>query len=145
VALYHEIEQFLYEEAALLDDRRFHEWLDLFADDAHYWMPIRSTRARGQEDLELTAEHENSYFDENKSMLEQRVAKLDTGWSWAEDPPSRTRHVVSNVRLHRGDGDGEVVVLCNFIIYRSRLAIDEDLWVGRREDVLRRVDGSWRI
>ncbi len=145
VVLTHEIEQFLYEEAALLDERRFHDWLDLFTDDVHYWMPIRSTRARGQEDLELTAEHENSYFDENKPMLEQRVAKLDTGWSWAEDPPSRTRHLVSNVRVRRGQGGGEVTVLCNFVIYRSRLAIDEDLWIGRREDVLRQVDGTWKI
>lgn len=143
--LAYEVEQFLYEEAALLDDRRFHEWLDLFADDVHYWMPIRSTRARGQEDLELTAEHENSYFDEDKSALEQRVAKLDTGWSWAEDPPSRTRHVVSNVRLRQGPAQGEVTALCNFIIYRSRLSVDEDLWVGRREDVLRKVGGEWKI
>jgi 3-phenylpropionate/cinnamic acid dioxygenase small subunit len=145
LALAYEIEQFLYEEAALLDERRFHEWLDLFTEDTHYWMPIRSTRARGQEDLELTAEDENSYFDEDKSMLEQRVAKLDTGWSWAEDPPSRTRHIVSNVRLLTGPADGEVTALCNFVVYRSRLAVDEDLWIGRREDVLRKVGGAWKI
>ncbi len=145
LALAYEIEQFLYEEAALLDDRRFHEWLELFADDVHYWMPIRSTRARGQEDLELTAEHENSYFDEDRSMLEQRVAKLDTGWSWAEDPPSRTRHIVSNVRTRLGPRDNEVTVLCNFVVYRSRLAVDEDFWIGRREDVLRKTGGAWKI
>jgi 3-phenylpropionate/cinnamic acid dioxygenase small subunit len=144
-ALAYEVEQFLYDEAALLDERRFHEWIELFTEDAHYWMPIRSTRARGQEDLELTAEHENSYFDEDRSMLEQRVAKLDTGWSWAEDPPSRTRHLVSNVRLRPREDPDELTVLCNFVVYRSRLAVDEDLWVGRREDVLRRIDGGWKI
>src|SRR5437867_6717929 len=95
----HEIEEFLYREADLLDHRRFHEWLDLFTEDAHYWMPIRSTRLRGDEDNELTKEWENSYFDDDKRMLAQRVAKFDTGFSWAEDPPSRTRHMVTNVRI----------------------------------------------
>ncbi len=143
--LQYEIEQFLYEEAALLDERRFHDWLDLFTEDARYWMPVRSTRARSDAEEEFTAEHENSYFDDDKAVLAQRVAKLDTGYSWAEEPPSRTRHLVSNVRLGEGPGASTVRVRCNFIVYRSRLATDEDLWVGRREDTLRRVDGRWMI
>lgn len=143
--LQHEVEQFLFQEAALLDERRYREWLDLWTSDAHYWMPIRSTRARGDEDGELTQAHENSYFDDDKATLEQRIEKLETGYAWAEDPPSRTRHVVANVRI-RGDGaEAEIVVDCNFIVYRSRLAVDEDLWVGRREDTLRKVDGEWKI
>jgi 3-phenylpropionate/cinnamic acid dioxygenase small subunit len=145
VALAHEVEQFLYEEAELLDDRRFHEWLDLFTDDAHYWMPIRSTRSRGDEQNEFTKDWENSYFDEDKPMLAQRVAKFDTGYSWAEDPPSRTRHLVSNVRVRAGAEPAELTVRCHFNVYRSRMATDEDLWVGEREDRLRRVDGTWRI
>lgn len=144
-ALAYEIEQFLYEEAALLDDRRFHEWLDLFTEDAHYWMPIRSTRRRGDEQNEFTKEWENSFFDEDKPMLAQRVAKFDTGFSWAEDPPSRTRHLVSNVRIRAGAEPTELTVHCNFIVYRSRMATDEDLWVGEREDRLRKMDGTWRI
>jgi 3-phenylpropionate/cinnamic acid dioxygenase small subunit len=143
--LQHEVEQFLYEEAALLDERRFHDWLDLFTEDAHYWMPVRSTRARSEAEEEFTAEHENSYFDDDKATMARRVAKLDTGYSWAEEPPSRTRHLISNVRLRERPGASTVGVTCNFIVYRSRLATDEDLWVGRREDTLRRVDGRWMI
>lgn len=145
VALQHDLEQFLFEEAALLDDRRFHEWLDLFTEDTHYWMPVRSTRARGEEEQEFTREHENSYFDDDKPMLVQRVDKLDTGFSWAEDPPSRTRHMVTNVRIRPGVASGEYLVHCDFIVYRTRLATDEDLWIGRREDTLRKVDGAWKI
>ena len=143
--LQHEVEQFLFQEAEILDQRRFHDWLDLFTDDAHYWMPIRMTRARGDEANELTAEDENSYFDDDKPMLELRVAKLDTGYSWAEDPPSRTRHLVTNVRIRNGADTDELTVTCNFVVYRSRLATDEDLWIGEREDRLRRVEGAWRI
>ena len=143
--LLHEVEQFLFYEASLLDERRFHEWLDLFTEDTHYWMPIRTTRARGEESQELTKEHENSYFDDDKSMLDQRIAKLDTGFSWAEDPPSRTRHLVTNVRIKDGSPESGLTVNCYFIVYRTRLATDEDLWVGTRADVLRKEDGEWKI
>jgi len=145
MALCHEVEQFLYHEAALLDERRYHEWLDLFTEDTRYWMPIRSTRLRGQEATELTGEGEHAYFDDDKHLLAMRVEKLDTGYSWSEDPPSRTRHLVTNVRVRSGEREGDVRVDCCFIVYRTRLALDEDLWVGRREDLLRQVDGSWRI
>ena len=143
--LQYEVEQFLYDEAALLDQHRYRDWLDLWTEDAHYWMPLRMTVGVGRESEEWTQEHENSYFDDDKPMLEQRVAKLETGYSWAEDPPSRTRRIVSNVRVQDGEQDGEFLVECNFIVYRNRMATDEDWWVGRREDRLRRVDGHWRI
>ena len=143
--LQHEVEQFLYREAALLDERRFHEWLTLLTDDVEYWMPIRSTRARGDEANEFTQLGEGAFFDENKRFLEERVRKLDTGLSWAEDPPSRTRHLVSNFRILEQRADGELLLTCNFIVYRTRLATDEDLWVGRREDTLRKVAGAWQI
>jgi len=145
VLLQHEIEQFLYREAALLDERRHWEWLDLLTDDVEYWMPIRSTRARGDEANELTKLGEAAFFDENKAFLEERVRKLDTGFAWAEDPPSRTRHLVNNVRILDRLSEADLLVTCNFIVYRTRLSTDEDLWVGRREDTLRRVDGTWKI
>jgi 3-phenylpropionate/cinnamic acid dioxygenase small subunit len=145
ILLQYEIEQFYYHEAALLDDRRFHEWLTLLTDDLEYFMPVRSTRARGDEEHEFTKPGEAAFFDETKPLMEERVRKLDTGFSWAEDPPSRTRHFVSNVRIREKISDTELRVTCNFFVYRTRLAQDEDWWVGRREDTLRKVDGQWRI
>lgn len=139
-----EIEQFLFHEAELIDQRRFDDWLQLLADDLEYWMPVRSTRALGDEANEFAKPGESAFFDDDKASMEQRVRKLRTGYAWAEDPPSRTRHCVSNVRIEPLP-DGLVEVRCNFMLYRSRLAADEDLWVGRREDRLRRNGESFLI
>ncbi|MGA2392352.1 MAG: 3-phenylpropionate/cinnamic acid dioxygenase subunit beta [Candidatus Lustribacter sp.] len=142
--LQYDVEQFLYREADLIDERRFDDWLKLLADDLEYWMPVRSTRALGDEGNEFAKPGESALFDDDKESMHQRVRKLHTGYSWAEDPPSRTRHVVSNVRIESMTND-LVEVRCNFMLYRSRLAADEDLWVGRREDRLRRSGESFLI
>jgi 3-phenylpropionate/cinnamic acid dioxygenase small subunit len=152
-----EIEQFLYREARLLDERRFHEWLDLFTDDVHYWMTGRSNRyPRSSKAVaildpdrhggaEPAQEDELAILDENKTTLVGRVARLDTGMAWAEDPPSRTRHIITNIEVEPGDGASEVKVSSNFMVYRSRAEREQDFYVGARQDVLRRVDGAWKI
>ena len=144
VFLQHEVEQFYFDEAAILDDRRFSEWPDLFTDDVRYWMPIRRTLTTDQIDQEFTKLGENALFDESKAQLETRVAKLATGYSWSEDPPSRTRHVVSNIRVVKDEAD-ELTVESDFILYRGRYDADEDMWIGMRRDVLRRVDGNLKV
>jgi len=65
--------------------------------------------------------------------------------AWAEDPPSRTRHMISNIEVEAGDTEAEIKVYSNFIVYRSRAETEEDFYVGAREDRLRRVDGAWKI
>ncbi len=149
VLLQHEIEQFLYHEAALLDARRFEDWYALLADDLEYWMPVRSTRTREDMDEEFAKIGEGALFDDDKHFMGERIRKLFTGFSWAEEPPSRTRHLVNNVRiLEKTEGpDLGVKIECGFVVYRSRLASDVDLWVGRREDQLRKKgsDGAWLI
>lgn len=155
--LIREIEQFLYREARLLDDRKFHEWLTLFADDIRYWMVGRSNRYpkhskaiaildpdRYVED-DIDREDELAILDEDKATLTARVKRLDTGMAWAEDPPSRTRHMISNIEVEESGSDDEIKVYSNFIVYRSRAAMEEDFYVGGRQDVLRRVDGEWKI
>lgn len=145
--LQHEVEQFLYAEADLLDDRLFDEWFALLADDIHYWMPVRANRLARELDREFSAAGEAAFFDENKAHLEQRVQRLHTGMAWAEDPPSRTRHFVTNVRISPRATDGELDVTSNFILYRTRLEREMDLFAGKRIDVLRRVDSAfgWQI
>jgi 3-phenylpropionate/cinnamic acid dioxygenase small subunit len=156
-ALIREVEQFLYREARLLDARRFHEWLDLFTDDVRYWMAGRTNRYpksskaiaildpdRYVEDDRLM-EDELAILDETKETLAARVARLDTGMAWAEDPPSRTRHLIVNIEVEPGDTAAEITVYSNFLVYRSRAESEEDFYVGAREDRLRRVDGAWKI
>lgn len=136
-----EVEEFLYREAALLDERRLDEWLALLTDDIHYWMPIRRTTTAREVDEEFTRPGDMAFFDDDKAMLTLRVQRLSVGRAWAEDPPSRTRRLITNVRILGVDG-GEITTTANFQLYRTRLDSEEDCWVGRRQDVLRRVDGS---
>jgi 3-phenylpropionate/cinnamic acid dioxygenase small subunit len=145
-----EIEEFLYEEAELLDARRYEEWLDLLTDDVRYWMPMRRNVPHDARAREFTREGVDvNWFDEGKETLTQRVRQLATGVHWAEEPPSRICHVVANVQvLHAsppGSSPSEVAVKCRFIIYRNRVETETDLLVGKREDRLRLVDGRWRI
>jgi 3-phenylpropionate/cinnamic acid dioxygenase small subunit len=142
--LQYEVEQFLYAEAALLDARSYREWLGLIADDIHYWMPIRRTVKLSDLDLEFTKPGGMAYFDDDRSMLEMRVKKLEAGSAWSEDPPSRSRHFVSNVRILEIAGDEITVDVC-FHLYRTRLNSEVSSWVGRRTDVLRRVEGGFRL
>jgi 3-phenylpropionate/cinnamic acid dioxygenase small subunit len=142
--LQYEVEQFLYAEAALLDARRHRDWLALLADDVHYWMPIRRTVTLADIEREFTALGDMAYFDDDRAMLEMRVRKLEAGSAWSEDPPSRSRHFVSNVRVLDVAGD-EITTESCFHLYRSRLERDIDQWIGRRVDVLRRVEGGFRL
>jgi len=139
-----EVEEFLYYEAELLDDRRLDDWLELLTSDIHYWMPIRRTTQAKEVHLEFTKPGGMAFFDDDLDTLTLRVKRLSVGRAWAEDPPSRTRHMISNVRVAEVDGD-EIRVKCNFHLYRTRLNSEEDSWIGRREDVLRRVDGEFRL
>jgi 3-phenylpropionate/cinnamic acid dioxygenase small subunit len=151
------VEQFLYREARLLDERRFHDWLQLFTDDVHYWMAARSNRyprsskaiaildADRYAEEDLSGSDELGLFDEDIRTLTARVARLDTGMAWAEDPPSRTRHLVTNIEIASEASDPELTVRCNFIVYRSRGETEQDFYVGARQDKLRRVDGAWKI
>ena len=152
-----EVEQFLYREARLLDTRRFAEWLELLTGDIRYWMPTRSNRypvnskaisildASRYEEEEISGEDELAFMEETKKTLQMRVARLDTGMAWAEDPPSRTRHIITNIEVEQTDVPDQLQVYSNFLMYRNRGERDEDFYVGSREDVLRREAGELRI
>jgi 3-phenylpropionate/cinnamic acid dioxygenase small subunit len=140
-----EIEDFLYHEVDLLDERRYDEWLDLFTDDARYWMPMRRNVPHDEREREFTrAGLDVNWFDEGKDTLTRRVRQIQTGVHWAEEPPSRLCHMLSNVQIVAAT-PSEVTVKCRFLIYRNRVETETDFLVGKREDVLRWMDGSWRI
>jgi biphenyl 2,3-dioxygenase subunit beta len=141
-----EIEQFLYMEAELLDDRKWSDWLKLIAEDIHYHMPVRRNVKFGEQHRENTdAESEISWFDEGYSTLAGRVRQLNTGIHWSEEPFSRVRHIVSNVQVVSSEGD-EVNVRSRFFVYQNRLRDEVNLFVGKREDRLRRdPETGWKI
>ncbi|WP_432984042.1 3-phenylpropionate/cinnamic acid dioxygenase subunit beta [Dactylosporangium sp. CA-233914] len=142
--LQYRVEQFYYDEAAILDRHAYDEWVQLFTDDTHYFMPIRRTMLRRNLAKEFTQPGEMAFFDDNKQMLEARAVKFATGKAWAEDPPSRTRHIITNVRITEQTGD-ELHVESNFLLYRTRLKSEEDQWIGSRRDVLRTSANSFQI
>jgi 3-phenylpropionate/cinnamic acid dioxygenase small subunit len=140
---YDDVLAFVYTEADLLDSRRHREWLDLLTDDVVYIMPVRVTAAHSLDDSLMA---DMAHFDEDRYSLEKRVARFETEHAWTEDPPSRTRRFVTNVRAFPGGRDGELEVLSSVLLFRSRGdAHGPDLVSAGRTDVLRRVDGELRL
>jgi 3-phenylpropionate/trans-cinnamate dioxygenase beta subunit len=143
--LQQEVEQFLYLEAALLDERRFREWLDLLAEDISY---VLNTNTLAQvRDRRRDLQPPSTYiFNEDKFQLERRVARLETGIAWSEEPASRTRHFVSNVRILSVQGD-ELELACNYMVHRASKARDHHTFIGTRRDRLRRAPtaGGWEL
>jgi 3-phenylpropionate/cinnamic acid dioxygenase small subunit len=136
--LQHEVSQFLFLEARLLDERRLDEWLDLLDEDLHYWMPMRRNIKFGDWDMEFTdPDTEINWFNEGKNILAGRIRQVQTGVHWPEEPVSRFEHIVSNVEVVEVDGN-DIRVNSKFFCYQNRLQDEVNHWVGRREDLLRR-------
>ena len=146
-----DMEDFLYAEADLLDERRFRDWLNLLAEDITYFMPIRRNVKFGQH-----AQRENtvqgsgiSWFDEDKWTLTKRVDQILTGVHYAEEPLSRVSHMVSNVQIRRAtpslEEPREVEVRCRFLVYQNRVEYETYTFVGKRTDLIRKTPDGWKI
>ncbi|ADG06985.1 aromatic-ring-hydroxylating dioxygenase subunit beta [Kyrpidia tusciae] len=138
-----EIETFLYREAYLLDQGDFEAWLDLFTDEAVYWMPTTETRDNDQEKSPVLGEWH--LIEDDKYFLRKRYERMQTRLAHAEQPRSRTRRFVTNIFILDNVDDNSFVVHSNFIVYQSRLEHEEYYYVGRREDTLIRDGDSWKI
>ncbi len=141
-----QVEDFYYLEAELLDERKLREWFDLLTEDIRYWMPIRHNALERPANVteELSKPGEGYYFDDDIKSLKIRVERAYSKIAWAEVPPSRTRHLITNVRIKKDHGD-EIEAHSNFLVYRTRMETDKDLFVGTRQDILRRANGSFKI
>lgn len=141
------VEQFLFEEAHLLDSWEWPKWLELFAEDVRYWMPLRRNLQRRERGTgHLPTGLEMALIDDDYTQLKLRVQQMSSGRHWAEDPPSRCRHVVSNiVVVDEDEAKGELEVRSNFIVYRNRLEREVDVWAGGRVDKLRRHGDGFLI
>jgi 3-phenylpropionate/cinnamic acid dioxygenase small subunit len=110
-------------------------------------MPMRRNVPHDEPEREFTrAGADVNWFDEGKDTLTRRVKQILTGLHWAEEPRSRICHMVSNVQVAAtAAAPGEVIVKSRFLVYRNRVETETDFLVGKREDLLRRVDGGWKI
>ncbi|HKQ27080.1 MAG TPA: aromatic-ring-hydroxylating dioxygenase subunit beta [Burkholderiales bacterium] len=129
-----EVEALLYREARLLDERRFDEWLELFTQDAVYWVP-----AGGE--APDPAQHVSLVYDD-RQRLELRVRRALSAQAWAQDPPSHTGRAVSNVELENG-ADTEATVHSVVTVVESR-AGRQTLYMARCRYHLRR-DREWKV
>jgi 3-phenylpropionate/cinnamic acid dioxygenase small subunit len=147
--LMREIEDFLYAEADLMDERKYDEWLDLLTEDIVYWMPMRTNVPYRDRDKDITEENDLAWMHDDKETLIKRVKQIQTGIHWADEPVSRVSHVLTNIRLTEpitSLGEGEkTTTKCRFIVYRNRVEDETDLLIGRREDTLLRADGGLKI
>lgn len=146
-----EIEEFLYDEANLLDERRFTDWLATLADDLRYFMPMEYNVKFGEHATrELTKRDEQmSWFNEGKWSLGKRAEQILTGVHWAEEPLSRVCRLVSNVQLTamqtNAAGEEEVDVTSRFLIYQNRCEYEQYFFVGDRFDRVRHTADGWKL
>jgi 3-phenylpropionate/cinnamic acid dioxygenase small subunit len=136
-----EAEDFLYYEARLLDERRYDEWLTLFAEDGLYWIPVDETQPR---------QHSTSIIYDPPLRREERVHHLMRTRFPAQSPPSRTMHMIANVEVE--PAEAEIRLLSNQVIYEIRTGDFRQAGLGelrticaRVEHLLRREQGQLRI
>jgi 3-phenylpropionate/cinnamic acid dioxygenase small subunit len=135
VELLREVEQFIYREVRLQDEHEYQAWEALWTDDALYWVPAGD--AGGDPMSQMSIIHDN------RSRIRTRIRQLETGKRHSQAPPSRLRHIVSNIEL-LGTRDGDVLAGANFLVVESRER-GLTMWAGRSEYRLRRGDEGWRM
>ena len=151
LALRAEIEDFLFDEAELLDRREFDAWLDTLDDDLVYFMPLRRNVPFGDHaDRENTRLGEDiSWFDEDKWTLAKRVEQIQTGIHWSEEPLSRVTHMVSNVQIRDIENAAgkpmAVIAHSRFLVYQNRVETETYTFVGRRIDRIVRRGDAWKL
>lgn len=135
-----EVEEFLFHEARLLDERRFEEWLELFTEDGLYWVPGAPDQESPLDALSL--------FYEDKSLLDVRIRQIRHPRYYAQAPHTRTRHVIGNVELEAAEGPSdekrEIWVRAGFVMLEYR---DDHRRVfgGDVRHQLRRTEAGLRI
>ena len=142
--VYVELHEFLDDEAALLDNDRLTEWLELLAEDLVYRAPVRVTKNRADG---LGFSPTMAHFDDTYSSVARRVARAtQSPNAWAVDPPSRIRRHVSNVRVYRTANPDEYQVLSYVLAIRSHVDQPDVCVVSaERDDVLQRTQSGWRL
>jgi p-cumate 2,3-dioxygenase subunit beta len=132
-----EVEDFLYHEAALLDEWKLNEWEALLTDDASYYVPPND---------QLEGDHRSTLFlvADDRERIRQRVIRINDPNCHAESPKSRTRRMISNVRIVATEGE-LITVSANFVCYRFRRYERIREYVGAYRHVLRRAGDSFKI
>jgi len=141
--VYNRILETLYDEAAALDERRFDDWVAMLGEDLIYTAPIRLTRTGPNRDRDVM--RTMMHFDDNYASILMRTGRLAKS-AWAEDPPSRCRRFITNVRMAECEAPDQYEVVSYLYVERSR----GDNWhnetvTAERRDIWRAIDGGYKL
>ncbi len=141
--IYNRLLETLYDEAAALDERRFDDWTAMLAQDLLYQAPIRLTRTGANRDRDVA--RTMFHFDDDYASILMRTGRLQKS-AWAEDPPSRCRRFITNVRIGECEAVGEYEVVSYLYLERSRGDNpDTEHMTAERRDLWRDVDGVYKL
>lgn len=141
--IYNRLLETLYDEAAALDERRFDDWVAMLTEDLIYTAPVRLTRSGANKDRDVM--RTMMHFDDNYQSILMRTGRLSKS-AWAEDPPSRTRRFVTNVRVAEWENADEYEVSSYLYVERSRFDVPHNETVScERRDIWRLVDGAYKL
>jgi len=133
-----ELQEFVFYEARLIDERRFDEWGRLFADDGYYWVPASPNQ-------ETPFDHVSLFYDD-KSTIESRVARLQHPQIHVQVPASRTCHLISNISIDKpGQPADQFVINSSLLVLEYRPGSNQRLFGGTCRHSLRRTAGGFEI
>lgn len=135
------VTQFLYREARLLDGRKFSEWLDLFREDAIFWVPAVGMDRQYTSDPETSL---NFMYIVGRAGLEARVFRVESGGSLASNPLPHTRHLVTNVMVDKDEPDA-IAAFANTQVVAFCEPRGQQILNGSYEYQLRREGRQYRI
>jgi len=132
----HDAEQFLYRQAALLDDKRWQDWIDLFTADGVYWMPPDASYQ--------TWDGQPAIFAEDRDLMAVRMKRVLHPDAWSQKPLWGTNHVLSNVIVDKAAKNGDLVVRSRFHMMELRRD-DVRHFAGQYTHHLKKAKGGFRI
>jgi 3-phenylpropionate/cinnamic acid dioxygenase small subunit len=135
-------EEILYYESSLLSSRELEKWTQLLHDDIRYWVPVRSNRDIGPEDLGRP--HLMCHIDDDKRSLVMRAKRVAQGFGFTDNPVPRSRHSVTNVRVLQST-TREATITSNFSLWWSHTGTPAHTVVGCRNDRWTAVEDSWLL
>lgn len=143
--IYNRITETLYEEALMLDNMLLLEWSYFVTEDIRYTVPLRRTRSLDEPDKSVV--RTMMHMDEDYGSLMMRVGRLTrTKSAFAEDPPSRTRRIITNILVDSTEKPDEFAVTSYGVLHRNRYEEDYMQVISFvRHDILREVNGAFRL
>jgi benzoate/toluate 1,2-dioxygenase beta subunit len=131
------LELFLIHEAKLLDERRFREWMELFADDGAYWVPAAANQ-------ESPFNHASLFYDD-RTLMKTRIDRLEHPRIHIQTPPSRTAHLIGNTLIEEVDAAKSEVVVSSTVMMAEYRDDSQRTFAGRQFHRLRRADDGYKI